>query len=101
VYAFESDLRWETGHVPGSDHRVQVVQFRGRGCVAIRTRKPLLSVKLGTDRVTFVEAGVLAGWIGRVVPRWVAPIAGGAVSAPFVECSGEGVVLIEAAASAS
>jgi len=99
VFAFESDLHWETGHVPGSDHRVQVVQFRGHGCVGIRSRKPLLSVKLANERVIYVEAGVLAGWVGRVVPRWVSPVNGAEASAPFVECSGEGVVLIEDASS--
>jgi uncharacterized protein (AIM24 family) len=99
VFAFESDLSWESGHVPGSNHNVQVVQFRGRGCVAIRSKRPLLSVKLASSREIYVESAVLAGWIGRVVPRWVSPVAGGDASAPFVECSGEGVVLLEDASS--
>jgi tetratricopeptide (TPR) repeat protein/uncharacterized protein (AIM24 family) len=96
VYAFEEQLRWESGHVPGSNGQMHVVQFRGHGCLAVRSRKPLLSLKLGPDRVVYVESGVLGGWIGRVVPRLVAPAAGGgAAVATFVECSGEGVVLIE------
>ena len=95
VYAFEQHLRWENGNVPGSSGQMHVVQFRGQGCVAVRSKRPLLSLKLGSDRVVYVEADVLAGWIGRVVPRLVTPAAGGGSSAPFVECSGEGVVLIE------
>ena len=95
VFAFEEQLRWENGHVPGSDAGINVVQFRGRGCVAIRTRKPSLGVKLTSDRVLYVDTDVLAGWVGRVVPRVVAPAAGGETSALFVECSGEGVVLLE------
>jgi tetratricopeptide (TPR) repeat protein/uncharacterized protein (AIM24 family) len=95
VFAFEDQLRWENGNVPGSNAQMHVVQFRGRGCVVVRSRRPLLSLKLSSDRVVYVEASVLAGWIGRVVPRLVTPAAGGKSSAPFVECAGEGVVLIE------
>jgi len=95
VFAFEERLRWENGYVPGSDAKISVVQFRGSGCVAIRTRKPTLAVKLGPERVLYVDVDALAGWVGRVVPRVVAPAAGGESSALFVECSGEGVVLLE------
>ena len=92
VFAFDPDLRWENGRIPGSD--VHVAQFRGKGCVALRTPKEPLSVKLTADRVMYVESDVLAGWIGRVVPKLVSPAAGGRTSASFVECSGEGVVLL-------
>ncbi|HET6613096.1 MAG TPA: tetratricopeptide repeat protein [Kofleriaceae bacterium] len=95
VFAFEHELHWENGHVPGADATIRVVQLRGEGCVALRTRRPPLTVKLTPDSVLYVDADVLAGWIGRVVPRVVAPAAGGKSSAPFVECTGEGVVLIE------
>jgi Flp pilus assembly protein TadD/uncharacterized protein (AIM24 family) len=95
VFAFEERLGWENGHVPGSAGDIPVVQLRGEGCVAIRTRRPPLSVKLAAERILYVDADVLAGWIGRVVPRVVAPVAGGDASAPFVECTGEGVVLVE------
>jgi uncharacterized protein (AIM24 family) len=95
VFAFEEHLGWENGHVPGSGASIDVVQFRGAGCVVLRTRKAPISVKLAAEKVLYVDAGVMAGWIGRVVPRVVAPAAGGESSAPFVECTGEGVVLIE------
>ena len=101
VFAFEDQLRWENGNVPGSNGQMHVVQFRGAGCVVVRSRRPLLSLKLAAERVVYVEASVLAGWIGRVVPRLVTPAAGGKSSAPFVECAGEGVVLIEDQAVAS
>jgi uncharacterized protein (AIM24 family) len=95
VFAFEERLGWENGHVPGSSGQIPVVQLRGEGCVAIRTKRPPLSVKLAPDRTLYVDAASLAGWIGRVVPRVVAPAAGGESSAPFVECTGEGVVLLD------
>jgi uncharacterized protein (AIM24 family) len=93
VFAFEDGLRWENGRIPGADERV--VQFRGEGCVAMRTPRELLSVRLSSEQVLYVEVEALAGWIGRVVPRIVKPAAGGRASTPFVECSGEGVVLID------
>jgi tetratricopeptide (TPR) repeat protein/uncharacterized protein (AIM24 family) len=94
VFAFEERLRWENGHVPGSSGAVPVVQFRGEGCVALRTRRPPLTVKLLPEKVLYVDADLLAGWIGRVVPRVVTPAAGGEASAPFVECSGEGILIV-------
>jgi uncharacterized protein (AIM24 family) len=95
VFAFEAQLRWENGHVPGSRARIRMVQFRGSGSVAFRSRKPLIAVKLSAPGVLYIDASAIAGWIGRVVPRAVAPAGGGAGSVLFVECSGEGVVLVE------
>lgn len=95
VFAFEEQIRWENGHVPGSQATIPMVQFRGRGEVAFRSKRPLLAIKLAPERVLYIDAHVLAGWIGRVVPRAVSPAAGGAASTMFVECTGEGVVLIE------
>ena len=92
VFAFEPGLRWENGRVPGTNFHV--AQFRGHGCLAIRTPKELLSVRLTSERVMYVESGVIAGWIGKVVPRFVKPAAGGDSSTSFIECSGEGVVLM-------
>jgi Flp pilus assembly protein TadD/uncharacterized protein (AIM24 family) len=96
VFAFEPALRWENGHVPGSRHRIPMIQFRGAGGIAFRTERPLLAVKLAQDRVLYVDATALAGWIGRVVPRAVTPAdTGPAASELFVECTGEGVVLVQ------
>ncbi|MFH0900880.1 MAG: tetratricopeptide repeat protein [Pseudomonadota bacterium] len=95
VFAFEDQLRWENGAVPGSSRGILVVQFRGEGGLVIRTRRQPFSVKLSQDRVLYVDATALAGWIGRVVPRVVAPSSGGDASSVFVECTGEGVVLVE------
>jgi uncharacterized protein (AIM24 family) len=95
VFAFEEQLRWENGHVPGSQATLCMVQFRGQGAVAFRSRRALLSIKLAPERVLYIDAHVLAGWIGRVIPRAVIPVAGGEKSTLFVECTGEGVILIE------
>ena len=95
VFAFEDCLHWENGRVPGSASKIQLVQFRGQGSAVLRSKRPLLSVKITPPKLMYVDADVFAGWIGRVVPRVVAPAAGGDASAPFVECTGEGVILIE------
>jgi tetratricopeptide (TPR) repeat protein len=95
VFAFEPGLRWENGHVPGSQAQLLMVQFRGSGAVAFRTMHPLLAVKLAPDRVLYVDAHALAGWIGRVVPRGVQAAGNPGTSELFVECTGEGVVLVQ------
>jgi uncharacterized protein (AIM24 family)/thioredoxin-like negative regulator of GroEL len=95
VFAFEPGVRWENGHVPGSRARIPMVQFRGSGAVAFRTPRPLLAVKLAPERTLYIDANALAGWIGRVVPRAVSPQGTSRLSELFVECTGEGVVLVQ------
>ncbi len=95
VFAFEATLRWENGNVPGLRGKLPVVQFRGDGAVAIRTGKPLVRVKLPAQGVLFVDATRLAGWIGRVIPRAVVPPKHGPMGDVCVECTGEGVVLVD------
>jgi uncharacterized protein (AIM24 family) len=101
VFAFESSLRWENGNVPGLRGRLPVVQFRGDGALALRLERPLVRVKLPPQGVVFVDAERLAGWIGRVIPRAVVPPTGGPMGTMCVECTGEGVVLVEPAPPAS
>jgi len=97
VFAFEASLRWENGNVPGLRGKLPVVQFRGNGAVALRLARPLVRVKLPAQGVVFIDAERLAGWIGRVIPRAVVPPPGGPLGAMCVECTGEGIVLIEPA----
>ncbi|HEU0032290.1 MAG TPA: tetratricopeptide repeat protein [Kofleriaceae bacterium] len=97
VYAFESSLRWENGNVPGLRGKLHVVQFRGDGALALRLSRPLVRVKLPPQGLVFVDAERLAGWIGRVIPRAVVPPVGGPMGAMCVECTGEGIVLVEPA----
>jgi uncharacterized protein (AIM24 family) len=95
VFAFETSLRWENGNVPGLRGKLPVVQFRGDGAVALRSSQPLVRVKLPAQGVVCVDASRLAGWIGRVIPRAVVPPADGPMGEICVECTGEGVVLID------
>ncbi len=100
VYAFEERLQWENseigvGGTPSEPGGLAIVRQRGDGFLAIRTEREPLTVKLGAGKISYVDASVLAGWIGDVSTRLVAPAAGGAASTAFVECSGEGVILVE------
>jgi hypothetical protein len=52
-------------------------------------------VKLPAQGVVYVDAVRLAGWIGRVVPRAVVPPNHGPMGGVCVECTGEGVVLVD------
>ncbi len=97
VFAFSDTLRWENGNIPGLRGKLPVVQFRGDGAVAFRTARTVTPIKLPAAGTMFVDATALVGWIGRVVPRAVMPAAGGPMSVVCVECTGEGVVLVESA----
>ena len=97
VFAFEASLRWENGNVPGLRGKLPIVQFRGDGSLALRTGRPLVRIKLPAQGVVYVDAERLAGWVGRVIPRTVVPPAGGPLGAMCVECTGEGIVLVEPA----
>ncbi|MEJ7600509.1 MAG: tetratricopeptide repeat protein [Kofleriaceae bacterium] len=99
VFAFESTLRWENGNVPGLRGKLHVVQFRGDGALALRLQRPLVRVKLPPQGLVFVDAERLAGWIGRVIPRAVVPAKGGPLGLTCIECTGEGIVLVEPAAA--
>jgi hypothetical protein len=99
VFAFDSTLRWENGHVPGLRGRLPVVQFRGDGSLVLRSEQPLTRVKLPPSGVVYVDASRLAGWIGRVIPRAVVPPNGAPMGEICVECTGEGVVLLDAQAA--
>jgi Tetratricopeptide repeat len=97
VFAFENSLRWENGNVPGLRGKLPVVQFRGDGALVLRTLRPLVRVKLTTNGVVLVDAERIAGWIGRVIPRAVIPAENGPLGAMCVECTGEGIILVEPA----
>ena len=95
VLAFEGTLSWETGTVPGADMRM--MQFRGRGVVALALGDAPIAIKVTEDRPTLLTGSRLVGWVGRLVPHG-APVGrdGDAEAAPFqVACQGEGVVLLD------
>lgn len=97
VFAFQPSLRWENGNVPGLRGKLPVVQFRGDGALVLRLARGLVRIKLPSQGVVFIDSERLAGWIGRVIPRAVVPPPGGPLGTMCIECTGEGVVLVEPA----
>jgi len=94
VLAFEGTLSWETGTVPGAD--VRMLQFRGRGIVALTLGEAPIAIKVTEDRPTLLAGARLVGWVGRLVPHGAPVAAGDADVAPFqIACQGEGVVLLD------
>jgi uncharacterized protein (AIM24 family) len=92
LFAFEESLAWESGRIPGGGSEgARVVQFRGHGRVVLRTERPIYTLKT-EEAPMFVEQAALLGWIGRVVPKQVHGDAG---PAAYIECSGEGVLILE------
>lgn len=93
VLAFEGALAWEAGSP--ADCGVSMLQFRGRGTLAVQVPRHPIAVEVTSEAPVLVSAARLYGWIGRLVPR--APA--GAGLAPFqLVCEGEGIVLLEAVA---
>ena len=97
VFAVEGTLRGEDGNVPGLRGKLPIVQFRGDGALVLRTTRPLVRVKLASNGVVLVDADRIAGWIGRVIPRAVVPAVDGPLGTMCIECTGEGIVLVEPA----
>lgn len=95
VFSFEEGLNWENGRVPGAKaaEGARIVQFRGSGRLVLKTQRRVFTLKVDPEASLFVDAGALVGWVGRVVPR-VLHNEQGEVT-PYVEASGEGVLIIE------
>ena len=92
VLAFEGALAWESGTV--SDTGVPMLQFRGRGTVALEAPRDPLALEVAADSPAQVSAARLYGWVGRLVPHGLP----GQGAVPFqLTCEGEGIVLLEAA----
>jgi Flp pilus assembly protein TadD/uncharacterized protein (AIM24 family) len=99
LFAFEDSLHWENGRVPGGGpDSMRVVQFRGTGRLVLRASRAAFSLKIEPDQPMFVEATALLGWIGRVVPRVLHGQDG--EPTPYIECTGEGVLILEEPAAA-
>jgi hypothetical protein len=90
VFAFDPDLVYENGRLPGSTE--PLVHFRGRGAVVFRTPVPPHSLEVTPDRGVVVPSRGLVGWFGRMLPRKT-------TAGPFddelnpLELVGEGVLL--------
>ncbi len=96
AFAFESSLAWENGRMPGAGADVlppRIAQFRGQGRLVLRSERALFALKVEPESPHIVDANSLVGWFGRVQPKMLRGEQG--EPTPYVECSGEGMLLIE------
>jgi uncharacterized protein (AIM24 family) len=90
LFAFDPELEYENGRIPGSD--IALVQLRGRGAVVLKCPRRPHALEITPDAGVIIPAGGLVGWFGRLLPR-------GVRGGPFdpslnaLELTGEGVLL--------
>ncbi len=91
VFAFEDNLAWENGRIPGS-HGERVVQFRGDGKLVMRSDRKTYTLRVTQGEVLYADQDVLLGWTGEVVPQQLRGHDGNPT--PFVACSGQGALIL-------
>ena len=79
VLAFEGSLTWEAGAV--AEHGLRMLQFRGRGTVALELPTDAIAIKVTDEKPTLLSAARLYGWVGRLVPHGARMPGDGAVPA--------------------
>lgn len=94
VVAFDQDVAWEVGRLPGDD--LALLQLRGNGRAVLDVgEERFRAFKLPADRSLWVERARLLGWVGRVVAHAVEiPGPTGRLEGRLVACEGEGVLLV-------
>jgi uncharacterized protein (AIM24 family)/Flp pilus assembly protein TadD len=90
VIAFDSELGFENGRMPGTDSIL--VQFAGTGSFVLATPGEPRSMEVTPERGVVIPARNLIGWFGRMMPR-LASNSPFDPSDPAIEMVGEGVVL--------
>ncbi len=91
VFAFDSNLSFENGRMPGGDD--MLVHYRGLGSLVLKTPTRPESLEVTPAGGVIVPARDLVGWIGRLLPK-------PATASPFdpslaaLELTGEGVLLL-------
>jgi hypothetical protein len=93
---FELTVSYENGRLPAGDgDAIAMVQLRGRGSVIMALPERTSSLEITTARSTSLRAGLVLGWMGRLLPRTLPPNDAPAAAHGFVTFGGEGMVLID------
>jgi uncharacterized protein (AIM24 family) len=71
-----------------------VVQLRGIGTALLELGGPLATVPCGPDRSVLVRREWVVGWLGRLVPRALAPGEAPGGQRGLIAFAGEGTVLV-------
>lgn len=94
VVAFDQDVAWEAGRLPGDS--LALIQLRGTGRAVLDIgEERFRAFRVPENRPIWVERDRLLGWVGRVVAQSVKP--DGKLPrrrGSLVACEGEGVLLV-------
>ncbi len=94
VLAFDGTLRYQSAELPLGRQSGMVVQFRGKGAVALRTRSEPTALAVSGEELR-VDPPRLVGWTGRLFPTGGRGTAPYSVAAPRLVFRGDGVVLVD------
>ena len=93
---FETSVAYENGRIPvGDGEAIGMVQLRGPGCVVAQLPEGTTALEIIEARTTAVRAGLVLGWVGRLLPRALLASEAPAGARGFVAFTGEGMVLVD------
>ncbi|EYF04675.1 tetratricopeptide repeat protein [Chondromyces apiculatus] len=96
LIGFELSVTYENGRLPtGDGEAVPLIQLRGRGGVVCALSERSATIEIQGGRTTVVHAGVVRGWIGRILPRALSTSEAPAGLRGMVAFSGEGMVIVD------
>lgn len=97
LLGFDGGLAFENGRLQaGESEQLAIVQLRGEGDVFLETLGEVLTMNVEADRGLTVRREVVLGWLGRLVPRVLAPADAPLGQRGLVGFAGEGRVLLSA-----
>ncbi len=96
LVAFEPEIDYETGRLdPHREEAPVVVRLAGKGTAIGRSKSPIRSFAVSSERPAFVQASAVVGWVGRLLPRMVPAVEAPAGLSSLVGFTGEGAVLLD------
>jgi uncharacterized protein (AIM24 family) len=99
IFAYQEGIDWENGRIHGEGSEdLNLVQFKGKGIVALATKSKLVSIQLDYTHPLLVDFSSLTGWYGKILPKVISlstPSEGGKGKKVMLELNGEGCVLLE------
>jgi hypothetical protein len=93
LVAFDLELAFENGRLGATEgESISFVQLRGHGSVLIESNRPMVTLPV-RERSLLVRREAVIGWIGRLVPRALAPAESPAGQRGLFVFAGEGQVI--------
>lgn len=93
VSAFDGAVKFENGSLQTGGEDINLVQFKGRGVVALRGSAPLRSLAVKNGAPLLMDPHVIAGWYGKLMPSPKAVEISPGKTMNLLELRGDGQVL--------